>query len=154
MSHEFRVRGCVLVSHSRKQLSWFRKLAKFRMHMTFIIWAKVQKHEFEFNESYISSIFHGWNPWCPDSLDILSHRVLHPLNRKLFYVTTWHWKLKLLTLSVSVCVLQTKRKENLFTFRGLLCDVFDIGRHGGVRCDISSSFRTLPCSLDMIYSHF
>ena len=70
-------------------------------------------------------MFHGWNTWCPRSLDILSP-CPPPTQYKIILrhdvdIESW----KLLTLSVSVCVLQNKRKENLFTFRGLLFAVFD-----------------------------
>ena len=73
---------------------------------------------------------------------------------KLFYVTTgdieswscWH--------SVYLSVSFKPREKKTFSLSEVCCAMF-LTLDGGVRCDISSSFRTLPCCyLDMICPHF
>ena len=75
-------------------------------------------------ESHITSIFHGWNPWCPDSLDILSHHVLHPLNRKIILRHAVTLKAEVVdTLCICLCP-SNQEKRKPFTFHRFVVRCF------------------------------
>ena len=72
----------------------------------------------------LTSMFHGWNTWCPHSLDILSPcPPLHPLDTKLFYVTTLTLKAESCWHSLYLSVSFKPKEKKTFSLLEVCCAI-------------------------------